>query len=194
MDLKCKFCFLGDQSVGKTSLLVRYVNGTFTENYKSTLGADFLITKFNLKDLLEFETTGIAEEAREEFDSTKIHVYIWDLGGQHAFNNLRGHYLVGANATIIVFDVTNCDSFEHLPNWVQQNQRLKMKVPFVIVGNKVDLKAWCDDFLAPKQDIIQKYAPKEVFFTSAKTGEGVKDLFSFLLRQIFTKDKIKELF
>ncbi|MHA1732131.1 MAG: Rab family GTPase [Promethearchaeota archaeon] len=197
MLLKCKVCFLGDQRVGKTSLLIRHIDGSFTEDYQGTLGADFLVSKKKIGDLYSPGDLGLAcDQAEEkEFLQSVVDVYIWDLGGQHAFDSLRGQYLTGANAAIVVFDIENPQSFENLNRWVNQVKSATDDIPFVVVGNKIDLKPWSNDFKEKADRFCRESGAGTYFFTSAKTGEGVGEMFDYILTEIvFTKDLLRELF
>lgn len=198
MEARCKICFLGREGVGKTSLIIRHIDGVFTENYKSTIGADFLISTRELPQIHPFEETGLAERHRREYQNSSLQVYIWDLGGQVQYLSLREHYLAGASAAIIVFDVTNAASADQIPNWIEEIEHsARYTVPRLIVANKIDLDAWTAEYRdrVLQDRMVDKNQTRGFFLTSAKTGQGVSEVFDFALRElIFTKDKIQVLF
>jgi len=135
-----KIIVLGESGVGKTSLLIRYVENRFTFNTKSTIGANFL-TK------------------RMEIDDKVATCQIWDTAGQERFQGLGTAFYRGSDGVIFVFDVTNRKSFEELEQWkkaflIQVGQEGNDNFPMIIVANKVDLadqrevsqkemKDWC---------------------------------------------------
>lgn len=119
-----KVIILGDSAVGKTSLMNQYVTKRFTQQYKATIGADFLT-----KDLT--------------VDGRPITLQIWDTAGQERFQSLGVAFYRGADCCILVYDITSTKSFESLSSWKdefvsQSNCRDPDNFPFVILGNKVD--------------------------------------------------------
>ncbi|KAJ3080535.1 hypothetical protein HK102_002983 [Quaeritorhiza haematococci] len=123
-----KIVMLGDGAVGKTSLRNQFIHRTFSSSYKATIGADF-ITK-------EVE---IPEEGR------KVALQIWDTAGQERFQSLGIAFYRGADACILVYDVTNHKSLENLSKWLSEFIRQADiqdpgTFPFVLIGNKIDLE------------------------------------------------------
>ncbi|KAI8621639.1 ras-related protein rab-7 [Chytriomyces sp. MP71] len=121
-----KVIILGDSGVGKTSLMNQYVNRKFTNQYKATIGADFLT-----KDL--------------ELDGKNVTTQIWDTAGQERFQSLGVAFYRGADCCVLVFDVNNSKSFDQLDSWrdeflLQASPRDPDNFPFVVLGNKVDLE------------------------------------------------------
>ncbi|KAL6080032.1 Ras-related protein Rab7 [Balamuthia mandrillaris] len=119
-----KVILLGDSGVGKTSLMDRYVNKKYSEQYKATIGADFLTKEVQV-------------------DKKFITLQIWDTAGQERFQSLGNSFYRGADCCILVYDVCNSKSFEALTNWrteflVQANVTDPDHYPFVVIGNKVD--------------------------------------------------------
>nr|MDO8112249.1 GTP-binding protein [Candidatus Sigynarchaeota archaeon] len=166
-----KIVMMGQQAVGKTSILLRYSKSTFIENYKPTLGADFVI---------------------REVAEANFHFYIWDLAGHPSFSILRGYYMHGSNGGIIVVDITNKQTLEEAKCWYSDlRASCRRASPVVIAVNKCDAVrmdlelisqvtsslSWAQDFEIP------------IVFCSAKTGEGLDNAFSILLRRLFSKDK-----
>eukprot|EP01064_Diplonema_japonicum_P005684 TRINITY_DN1377_c0_g1_i1.p1 TRINITY_DN1377_c0_g1~~TRINITY_DN1377_c0_g1_i1.p1 ORF type:complete len:211 (-),score=62.56 TRINITY_DN1377_c0_g1_i1:193-825(-) len=117
-----KVIILGDSGVGKSSLMGQYVNNRFDSRYKATIGADFLT-----KEL--------------EVEGTLVTLQIWDTAGQERFQSLGTAFYRGADACMLVFDLTNQDSFAHLSSWHEEfiHQAGENK-DFVLIGNKNDLE------------------------------------------------------
>ncbi|MHA1273702.1 MAG: Rab family GTPase [Promethearchaeota archaeon] len=163
-----KICLLGEANVGKTSLVYRYIENSFKENYKSTLGVNLLKKEMNIE--------GYGE----------ITAQIWDLGGQESFKSLRKLYLEGANGALVIYDVTNRKSFDKLDEWINSFREARGDQPLILIGNKSDLK----DLIKVEQKEAEKYAGKhnmDLVITSAKTGENVEQSFETLAKKILDR-------
>ena len=132
---KFKITLFGTSNVGKTSLILRFVNDTFVNDIKKTIGTNFLV-----KDI--------------EVDGKNIRLLIWDIGGQSQFSNMRNIYFKGSNAAIGVFDIISPDSILKIPKWVATIEKLDLKIPMILLGNKYDL--------APNQQIVKEKEIKEL--------------------------------
>ena len=161
-----KIVLLGDQSVGKTSLVYRFVNDTFSENYISTIGADFLIKDLALED-------------------AAIRLMIWDLGGQEYWETLRNRYMKGADGCILVFDTSREDNIKNYINrWLKEIQNsIKGEIPVIIVGNKNDLEPGVD---LEKAAEFFKILKMPYIATSAKTGNRVEAMFQRITADILS--------
>ncbi len=160
-----KICLLGEANVGKTSLVYRFIENKFRENYKSTLGVNLL------KKDMEIEQYG------------EVSAQIWDLGGQESFKSLRRFYLEGANGALLVFDMTSKKTFEKLNDWVQDFREARDDAPIILIGNKSDLKKQ----IKITESDAKNYADANnlgVIITSAKTGENVEEAFLELTKRI----------
>lgn len=163
-----KITLLGEAAVGKTSLVYRFLEDKFRENYKSTLGVNLLKKEMKLEEYGE------------------VSAQIWDLGGQESFKSLRQLYLEGANGAFLIYDRTNTKSFEKLDEWVQSFEEARGKQPLLLVGNKSDLESK----LKIGEEKASKFAKKydmDMIFTSAKTGKNVEEAFINLTRKIVKK-------
>ena len=168
-----KLVLLGDANVGKTSLVYRFIENKFRENYKSTLGVNLL------KKDLEIDTIG------------GVSAQIWDLGGQESFKSLRKLYLEGANGALLIFDVTVRKTFEKLNEWVQNFREIRGKQPLLLIGNKIDLEGK----IKIKENEARKFAEKNkmaFLLTSAKTGNNVEKAFKDLMKSILEENVSKE--
>eukprot|EP00922_Rhytidocystis_sp_ex-Travisia-forbesii_P048066 GHVS01071604.1.p1 GENE.GHVS01071604.1~~GHVS01071604.1.p1 ORF type:complete len:256 (+),score=37.50 GHVS01071604.1:437-1204(+) len=169
-----KTVLLGDASVGKSSLVVRFVRNSFSDTTETTIGAAFFTRTLQLDDrTIKFE--------------------IWDTAGQERFMSLAPMYYRGASAAVIVYDITNPASFERAQMWVEQLQLSgNPNIIIALAANKKDLvsspsAAARYPFLAEIQSQAQRYAEsKGLIFveTSAKSGYNVTQLFTLLARSL----------
>ncbi|MFX0188258.1 MAG: GTP-binding protein [Candidatus Hodarchaeota archaeon] len=165
-DYLFKSIVVGDGGVGKTALTLRFSKGFFTEDYKMTIGVDFHVKTIKIDT--------------EEEGQILVKLQIWDTGGQERFSSIRPMYYRGALGALLIFDLTSDESFEHLPQWIEEvRANVKSEVPLLLVGNKSDLV----DLRAVSLDVINEFTKKFNLYymeTSAKTGEGVGDCFYIL--------------
>ncbi|EFJ06652.1 rab family GTPase [Selaginella moellendorffii] len=163
--MQAKLVLLGDMGAGKSSLVLRFVKGQFFDYQESTIGAAFLT-----------QTLAVNE--------TTVKFEIWDTAGQERYHSLAPMYYRGAAAAIIVYDITNAESFARAKKWVQELQRQgNANLVMALAGNKADLAA--------KRKIEtqegQSYADENGLFfmeTSAKTAENVNELFYEIARKL----------
>ncbi|KAL3535761.1 hypothetical protein ACH5RR_004222 [Cinchona calisaya] len=157
-NIQAKLVLLGDMGTGKTSLALRFVKGQFHDFEESTIGAAFFTQVLSLN------------EATVKFD-------IWDTAGQERYHSLAPMYYRGAAAAVVVYDITNTDSFERAKKWVQQLQRHgNSHMIVVLVANKADLNS--DRTVENEEG--ENYAKENglLFFeTSAKSAQNVNELF-----------------
>jgi len=116
-----KLLVIGDSGVGKSSLLVRFSDGTFSDSFISTIGVDYKIKTMNA-------------------DGKEIKLQIWDTAGQERFKTITSSYYRAAHGIILVYDITNLDSFKNIRKWVNEiNRYTSDSVQKLLVGNKCDL-------------------------------------------------------
>ena len=168
-----KVIVVGDSTVGKTALLIKYIDGVY-QSTSTTVGVDF-----KNKNLV--------------IDGKHVKMQLWDTAGQERFKTIAVSYYRRAHGVVIVYDVSNMQSFEHVPLWLDSvKQNTDRPVPLILIGNKCDL--------APK---VQENEGKQMaeennvpfFLTSAKTGDGIDEAFEHLARMILEdreKEKAKE--
>ncbi|MFX1300060.1 MAG: GTP-binding protein [Promethearchaeota archaeon] len=147
----------GDGAVGKTSLIVRYTQGTFTDTYKMTIGTSFAVKTVDL-------------------DSVMVKLQIWDLAGQPHFGGVRPLFYQGSTGVIYVFSVIDRSSFEHLVGWLEEARKNAGNVPGILIGNKTDLL----DQREVSREEAEAYAAQaglKYIETSAKLDENVGDAF-----------------
>ncbi|CAJ1961377.1 unnamed protein product [Cylindrotheca closterium] len=120
-DIQIKLLMIGDSGVGKTCLLLRYANDSFSPTFITTIGIDFKIKNIDI-------------------DGTKIKLQIWDTAGQERFRTITTSYFRGAQGILLVYDVTDRRSFESIRNWISQiQQHADVHVNKILVGNKCDM-------------------------------------------------------
>lgn len=156
---KYKIIFLGDQGVGKSSILNRFAQDKFEPDYQATIGLDF-------------------HSKNATINGASVRLLLYDTAGQEKFKALIPMYIRDANIIIVVYDVTIKESFVNTNHWVKETRDLKSEdAIFCLVGNKIDL--------ADKRVVTQKEAEDFAnekgflfFEVSAKTGENVHELFN----------------
>ncbi len=160
---KFRIVLLGEATVGKTSLLRRYTENVFDEEYKQTIG-----TTFATKDV---------DTADSEGNIRKVRLSIWDMGGQSTYRELRRQYMKGASAAIIVYDVTKPETFMAMNNWFESFREVSPEAPVVISANKIDLT---DERMVPQEPglMLRDWFQAEYYETSAKDGTAVTDIFT----------------
>ena len=166
---KYKLIFLGDQYVGKSCIINSFVNDTFTEEYIATIG-------FDLQNKEDYQ-----------IDNQDIHLSLYDMSGLEKYRTLIPLYTRLANIILLVYDVTSKDSFIHLSNWLKSLTNVKKEeVIFAVVGNKTDL----DDRREVNSNEGENYAKENGFIfkeVSARTGEGINELFDVILKEMLKK-------
>ena len=167
LSIRYKVVFIGNPTAGKTSLLNRICHDKFIQNYDSTIGVDF------------FTKTVF-------YNESIFKIQLWDSAGQEKYRALIPSYIRGASIIFLIYDLNHHESFDAIDNWLGfVNQYTnKEQVKIILVGNKKDLER------KVKYEEGQNLAKKEgmLFFeTSAKTGEGVVEMFfsSFSLVDFF---------
>ncbi|CAI8049753.1 Ras-related protein Rab-5C [Geodia barretti] len=153
-----KLVLLGESAVGKSSLVLRFVKGQFHEYQESTIGAAFLTQTVNL-------------------DDTTVKFEIWDTAGQERYHSLAPMYYRGAQAAVVVYDISDGDTFVRAKNWVKELQRqASPSIVIALAGNKADLK----DIRKVHIEDAQSYAEDNGLLfmeTSAKSDQNVQELF-----------------
>ncbi|QLQ82202.1 hypothetical protein HG537_0G04570 [Torulaspora globosa] len=172
-----KVIILGDSGVGKTSLMHRYVNDKYSQQYKATIGADFL-TKEVVVD-----------------DDKVATMQVWDTAGQERFQSLGVAFYRGADCCVLVYDVTNGKSFENIKSWrdeflVNANVSSPETFPFIILGNKVDVEE-SKKVVSTKsaQELAKSLGNVPLFFTSAKNAINVDIAFEEIGRSALQQNQ-----
>ncbi len=162
----CKLVLLGDSAVGKSCLVTRFVKGDFFEFQEPTIGAAFLTAEVELED------------------GTSVKFELWDTAGQERYRSLAPMYYRGAAAAIVVYDITDRDSFEGSKAWVAELMRRRgSSCLIVLVGNKLDLEGGREVEKAHVADHASSCGVLHVE-TSAKTGKNVNELFEMIAQKV----------
>ena len=179
-----KLITVGDTGVGKTSMLIRYLQGVFPDpdKLKSTIGVAFFSKDFYIDD------------------NVKIVAQIWDFAGQERFREFMKKMFRGTRGGILVFDLSNRMTLDDLESfWIPQIQEIagvkfssESEIPFILVGNKKDLIDTKDTLAlsnAPTREEIKRVIDKygfEYFETSAKNGTNIGEVFERLIKRVYT--------
>ena len=169
-NLSYKFLVLGDQMVGKTSVLERYVNNTFKANYLTTIGMD---KRFK----------------RLEVNNTDVDVFITDTAGEERFRSLTKMFYKGADGIFVGFSLLDPKTLESINYWIQQiNENCSKEYPIslVLFGNKCDDK---ENIKVKKEEIdaIKNKYDLTYFETSAKDNINIQNLFEYLIKTTIKK-------
>lgn len=169
---KFRIVLLGEAAVGKSSLLRRYTENTFDEEYKQTIG-----TTFATKDVDVTDSEGVVR---------KVRLNVWDMGGQSTYRELRRQFMKGASAAIIVYDVTRPETFMAMNNWFESFKEVCPDTPVLVSANKVDL---ADKRMVPAEPgrMLRDWFQAEYFETSAKTGVEVNNVFARTAEVVLVK-------
>ena len=165
---------LGEASVGKTSIINRYINNIFDDYTISTIGCDFK---------MHFIT----------IDDKKIRMKIWDTAGQERFNSIQNQYYKNVDGVLLVFDKTSLSTFENLNKWFEKIEKHSPKNCIVaLAGNKKDLT----NNIEVEDDYAENFALEnfgiKYYSVSAQNGENIKEIFEYLVREILKNKEEKD--
>ena len=156
-DHSVKVVAVGESGVGKTCLLIRFIRDTFDENSQATLGVEFMAK--------------IIQTEKQH----RIQLQLWDTAGQELFRSVTRGYYRGSAGALILFDISNRDSFENVEKWLQDVKDVAREdVVLILIGNKSDLESKRQVKYEEANDFAQKFNMK-YFEVSAKTGENVSE-------------------
>ncbi|XP_066255765.1 ras-related protein Rab-35 [Euwallacea similis] len=168
-----KLLIIGDSGVGKSSLLLRFSDNTFTGSYITTIGVDFKIKTVHI-------------------EGQRVKLQIWDTAGQERFRTITSTYYRGTHGVIIVYDVTNGETFANVKRWLHEIDQNCEVVNRVLVGNKNDTP---DRKVVLTED-AQRFADTmniQLFETSAKDNINVEEMFMAITRLVLrSKVEMKE--
>jgi Ras-related protein Rab-1A len=156
-----RICLLGNAGVGKTSLITRFCDNSFKENYNNTIGVDFRLVTLQYGDII-----------------SKLH--IWDTAGQERFRSLALNYINNSHAFIFIYDISDKSSFDNLQNWIKMAfDKNKNSIVNLLIGNKCDK----ENERKISQNEGEHLAKENKFYfleTSAKNDENVLNLFYYI--------------
>ena len=163
-----KYIIIGDASVGKSNLLMKFTQNKFNESYQATIGVEF-----GAKNL--------------DINKKTYRIQIWDTAGQENFHSITRSYYKNSVCAMVVYDITSRKSFDNVLNWIEEVQNNSSKtILIVLVGNKIDLKENRDISFDEGKELANRNG---IIFmeTSAKTGEGVEEIFKKTVQEISRK-------
>ena len=171
--INLKILILGDSSVGKTSLLLKYTDGYFPTIYVATIGVEYKIKKIVINNIA-------------------INLQIWDTAGQERFRSITQSFIKGADGILYVYDITQKKTFDDLKTWISQSEESAEGFKKIIVGNKVDLE---DERVISKEKLKKFCDDRNIqgFEVSAKIGKNLSECFEALAKLIVgdkTKDEL----
>ena len=172
--LEAKIITLGDSKVGKSSLIIQFIDNKFSSDYISTVGFD-----------LKYKTLKLENDE-------EIKIVIHDTAGQERFKSLSTNYIKKADGVLLIFDITDKESFKNISNWMNDIiDEAGDKMPIVLVGNKYDLGEKRNVSKEEGENAAKKYNIK-YFETSAKDGTNVENCFREISKEIIEKKILRK--
>jgi len=167
-----KILLLGDRGVGKTTLTYKYITGSFKRHIKQTIGVDIFSKFLN-------------------FNGTEIKFQLWDFGGEERFRSILPKYCKGADVVLLLYDLTNRTSFQHLPQWLKFIGQNAANIPIILIGTKKDLIEMRDISLKKGLKFCDDFNLSDFFEISSLTGKNVDKVFETVLKLLSEKKKLK---
>ena len=165
-DFKLKIVVVGDSGVGKTNLIKRFITNEFNQNFKATIGVEFMSKTYKInKHLFKIE--------------------IWDTAGQERYKSITAIYYKGSKGALIVYDTTAQSTFNNIDKWIMEiKDKTSKDIKLMIIGNKIDLK---DEREVKNEEALKKADTLGIplMETSALDATNVKEAFYYLLKEIY---------
>ena len=168
-----KLLLLGDSSVGKTSILLKYISNKFDESSISTVGVDYM-------------------DKIIDYNKFKIKLQIWDTSGEEKFRTITKNFYRNADGLLVVFDLTKKESYDHIRIWINEAKENNDKLKTILIGNKLDLK----DERIVTIDVAKQFAEKnnlKYIETSAKDGTNINESFQAIIDLLFDGKSSEEI-
>ena len=165
-ELKLKIVVVGDSGVGKTNIIKRFISNEFSENFKATIGVEFMSKTYKInKHLFKIE--------------------IWDTAGQERYKSITAIYYKGAKGALVVYDTTDQSSFNNIDKWILEiKDKTSKDIKLMMIGNKIDL---VDERKVENEEALKKAEAFGIplMETSALDATNVKEAFYDLLKEIY---------
>ena len=160
-----KLILIGNSGVGKSSILNRYMNKTFEESYKCTIGVDFLMKSI-------------------EINGKTVKLQLWDTAGQEKYKSMVASYYRGANVALVVFDITSHESFDSLPGWIENYYKNGPEQKnIILIGNKKDMIE--ERQVTQEEAELFSQTNNMIYFeTSAKDGDNIDYVFTYAAEKL----------
>ena len=160
-----KLILIGNSGVGKSSILNRYMNKAFEESYKCTIGVDFLMKSI-------------------EINGKTVKLQLWDTAGQEKYKSMVASYYRGANVALVVFDITNHESFDSLPLWIENYYKNGPEQKnIILIGNKKDMIE--ERQVTQEEAELFSQTNNMIYFeTSAKDGDNIDYVFTYAAEKL----------
>ena len=164
-DYLFKVLLIGNSSVGKSSLLLRFVDNQWSDLFVPTIGVDFKIRTM-------------------EIDNKNVKLQIWDTAGQERFKNITASYYRGAHGIFVVYDISDTESFKNINNWlIEIENNANKNVYKILVGNKCDLEDKRTVSYQEGKELAETYG-MQFIETSAKSNTNVDEAFHLLGKEV----------
>ena len=172
-DIIFKILLVGDASVGKTSLMLKFVDNHFENSYSSTIGLDYQTKIYNYKGY-------------------NIKLQIWDTAGQERFHSITSNFFHNADGILFIYDITNRNSFEGIKNWMKESEEIDNSLQKILLGNKCDL----NDSRDVQKEEVEKFCNEnniDLFETSAKDNINLEEAFKRIIELVFKTKEAQNL-
>ena len=159
-----KLLILGDSSVGKTCILLKYVDNKFEESNIATVGVDYM-------------------DKMIEYKNFNIKLQIWDTSGEEKYRSITKNFYRNADGLFVVFDLTRKVTYERIKDWINEAEEYNKGIKKILIGNKLDL----ENKREVKKDSAENFAKKnnlKYIETSAKDGTNIKESFDEIIELI----------
>ncbi|XP_003390188.1 PREDICTED: ras-related protein Rab-23-like [Amphimedon queenslandica] len=169
LEVAIKVVVVGNGAVGKSSMIRRYCKGVYTQDYKKTIGVDFL-------------------EREIEVDDDNVRLMVWDTAGQEEFDSITKAYYRGAQVCVLAFSTTDKDSFDAIERWKNKVEAECGAIVMVVVQNKIDL---IDESAVSAEDVeaLTKRLKLHLFRTSVKENFNIDEVFLYLSRKFLSQQR-----
>lgn len=161
-----KLLIIGDSSVGKSNFLFQFIENKFTDTHIATIGFDFKSQNVTLPTSKQV-----------------VKLQIWDTAGQERFMSVNKNLFLRVQGMLLMYDITNRESFEHISNWVENIKEICSSIPIVLVGNKSDMEE-LRIVTEEEGKAVAKKLKMSFFETSGKTGSNVREAIYEIAEQI----------